>query len=139
MAVKPTARRYASQEKLEDGSFIIFGGRREFTYEYLPINSLTFTQRRVNSPFLGPSIDGVGTTDIYENNLYPFVYLLPDGTIFLFANRRSIIIDTKTDTVIRELPRIPGGARNQPATGMNALLPLKISNDGAPVQVYMYT
>ncbi|KAG5559317.1 hypothetical protein RHGRI_009005 [Rhododendron griersonianum] len=128
------ARWYSSQEKLEDGSFIIFGGRREFTYEYLPINSLTFTRRRVNLPFLGPSFDGVGTTDIQENNLYPFVHLLPDGTIFLFANRRSIIIDTKTDTIVRELPRIPGGARNQPATGMNALLPLKISNDGAPVQ-----
>ncbi|XP_058206721.1 putative aldehyde oxidase Art an 7 [Rhododendron vialii] len=128
------ARWYSSQEKLEDGSFIIFGGRREFTYEYLPINSLTFTPRRLNLPFLGPSFDGVGTTDIQENNLYPFVHLLPDGTIFLFANRRSIIIDTKTDTVVRELPRIPGGSRNQPATGMSALLPLKISNDGAPVQ-----
>ncbi|KAI8565494.1 hypothetical protein RHMOL_Rhmol03G0263200 [Rhododendron molle] len=107
------ARWYASQEKLEDGSFIIFGGRREFTYEYLPINSLTFTQRRVNLPFLGPSIDGVGTTDIYENNLYPFVHLLPDGTIFLFANRRSVIIDTKTDTVAEVI--ICGGAKPEAA------------------------
>ncbi|KAF7147773.1 hypothetical protein RHSIM_Rhsim03G0239400 [Rhododendron simsii] len=128
------ARWYASQEKLEDGSFIIFGGRREFTYEYLPINSLIFTPRRLNLTFLGASIDGVGTTDIYENNLYPFVHLLPDGTIFLFANRRSVIFNTKTDTIVRELPRMPGGSRNYPASGSSTLLPLKISNDGAPVQ-----
>ncbi|KAH7855177.1 hypothetical protein Vadar_022165 [Vaccinium darrowii] len=122
--VLAAARWSSSQEKLEDGNFILVGGRREFSYEQgRRQDSIVFTRKRVDLPFLR-----LTTTDKYENNLYPFVHLLPDGNIFLLANRRSIIIDTKTDKVVRELPLMPGGSRGFPASGMSALLPLKISN-----------
>nr|GMD41174.1 aldehyde oxidase GLOX1-like [Ipomoea batatas] len=70
----------------------------------------------------------VETTDGHlENNLYPFVYLLPDGNVFLFANDRSIIFNPRTGRTIRELPKLPGGSRNYPASGQSALLPLKLT------------
>ncbi|KAL6984771.1 (methyl)glyoxal oxidase [Sarracenia purpurea var. burkii] len=116
------SRWYATQQKLEDGRFVVFGGRREFSYEYVE-SSLNFPQKRIDLPFLRD------TTDEFENNLYPFAFLLPDGTLFLLANNRSVIIDPKSDKIIRELPVLPGGSRNYPASGMAALLPLKISGD----------
>ncbi|PSS20856.1 Aldehyde oxidase [Actinidia chinensis var. chinensis] len=112
-------RWYATQEKLEDGSFIVLGGRRGFSFEIVQ-NSLEFPKKQVELPFLQ------ATTDPYENNLYPFAHLVPDGNVFLLANNRSIILDPKSGKVIRELPVLPGGSRNYPSSGMSALLPLRI-------------
>ncbi|CAL5339254.1 hypothetical protein CsSME_00022924 [Camellia sinensis var. sinensis] len=116
------SRWYSTQEKLEDGSFILFGGRREFSYEIVQ-TTLNYQSKKIDFPFLKE------TTDKYENNLYPFAYLLPDTTVFLLANNRSIIMDPKSGKIIRELPVLPNGSRNYPASAMSALLPLKISGD----------
>ncbi|XAR67028.1 Galactose oxidase [Bertholletia excelsa] len=113
-------RWYSTQEKLEDGNFIIFGGRREFNYEIV-WNSLSFTQQNVPLQFL------YDTTDLFENNLYPFAFLLPDGNVFLFANNRAIILNPYYHRVERELPQLPGGSRNYPSSGLAALLPLRIN------------
>ncbi|XP_052198432.1 aldehyde oxidase GLOX1-like [Diospyros lotus] len=113
-------RWYSTQEKLEDGSFVIFGGRREFNYEIVQ-SSLQFEKQLVDLPFIKE------TTDPFENNLYPFAFLLPDGTVFLLANNRSIILSPRSGQIVRELPVLPGGSRNYPGSGSAALLPLKIS------------
>lgn len=63
-----------------------------------------------------------------ENNLYPFLFLVPDGNIFLFANDRGIIFHPHTGTIVRQFPKLPGGARNYPPSGMAALLPLNTIN-----------
>lgn len=60
--------------------------------------------------------------------MYPFVHLLPDGTLFIFANRDSIIFDYKTDTVVRKFPVIPGEPRNYPSAGSSVMLPLLSTN-----------
>lgn len=99
---------------------MVVGGRRSFNYEIIPPNTLNFPIKKFDLPFLQE------TTDPVENNLYPFLYLAPDGNCFLFANHRAIIFDPKTAKVVREFPALPGGSRNYPASAMSALLPIKI-------------
>ncbi|KAE8782830.1 galactose oxidase-like [Hordeum vulgare] len=112
-------RWYGTTQVLPDGRFIVIGGRRAFSYEFVPAAG------QANAHFT-PLPLLRDTTDDVENNLYPFVHLLPEGTIFLFANDRSIVFDPQNGQVIRELPKLNGGARNYPASGMSALLPLDL-------------
>ncbi|XP_062179562.1 aldehyde oxidase GLOX1-like [Phragmites australis] len=114
-------RWYATQHVLPDGRFIVFGGRRAFSYEFVPAPGQT-NDKAVPMPLLRE------TTDDVENNLYPFVNLLPDGNLFVFANDRSVIFDPRTGKVVRELPKLAGGGRNYPASAMSALLPLDLRN-----------
>ncbi|XP_040375960.1 aldehyde oxidase GLOX1-like [Oryza brachyantha] len=112
-------RWYATQLVLPDGGFIVIGGRRAFSYEFVPpggqVNTKTMPLRLLRE-----------TTDEDENNLYPFVYLLPDGNLFIFVNDRSVVFDYGSGQVVRELPILPAGARNYPASAMSALLPLDL-------------
>ncbi|XP_031095238.1 aldehyde oxidase GLOX1-like [Ipomoea triloba] len=115
-------RWYASQQMLENGDFMVVGGRGAHNYELIPPDQLQFPIQQFGLPLLMKTTDGH-----LENNLYPFVYLLPDGNVFLFANDRSIILNPRTGETIRELPKLPGGSRNYPASGQSALLPLKLA------------
>ncbi|KAJ0080156.1 hypothetical protein Patl1_23381 [Pistacia atlantica] len=118
-------RWYGTNHILPDGSIIIVGGRREYSYEFYP--------RNPQAPFLLRFL--IETTDYAENNLYPFVHLLPDGNLFLFANTRSIVLDYKQNRVVREFPEITGGdPRNYPSTGSSVLLPLDENNNGSNVE-----
>ncbi|KAI9241778.1 MAG: glyoxal oxidase N-terminus-domain-containing protein [Podila humilis] len=62
--------------------------------------------------------------DAMPYNLYPNVYSLPDGNIYIFANQKSMIYNVQRQEVIKNLPDIPGGARSYPLTGSHVLLPL---------------
>ncbi|XP_020105929.1 aldehyde oxidase GLOX1 [Ananas comosus] len=122
------ARWYGTQQILPDGSFVVLGGRRSFSLELVPEAGKQNT-KATNFQFLRD------TTDNMENNLYPFVHLAPDGNLFVFANDRAVILDPRTWAVVRKLPTLPGGARNYPASGMSALLPLDLRKAGKkPVQ-----
>jgi hypothetical protein len=114
-------RWYGTQVALPDGRFIVFGGRRAFSYEYVPFPGKS-NDKAVRLPFLRE------TTDDVENNLYPFVNLLPSGNLFLFANDRSVIFDHKSGKIVRELPKLDGGSRNYPGSAMSTLLPLDLRN-----------
>ncbi|KAM6570939.1 hypothetical protein CsatA_015019 [Cannabis sativa] len=111
-------RWYATNQVLPDGRAIVVGGRQSFSYEFFPKNS-----RNDMSYFLRFLWE---TMDPYEeNNLYPFLHLLPDGNLFIFANNRSISFDYRRNLVVKEFPIIPGGCkRSYPSTGSSVLLPL---------------
>ncbi|XP_057973380.1 aldehyde oxidase GLOX-like [Malania oleifera] len=112
-------RWYATSHVLPDGSQIIVGGRREFSYEFLPKRD--FSQSAYFLRFLVETFDPKT-----ENNLYPFALLNVDGNLFIFANNRAILFDYKSSVVVRNFPEIPGGdPRNYPSTGSAVLLPLK--------------
>lgn len=112
-----TRRWYATNQILPDGRVIIVGGRRQFNYEFYPRGSSSST---VWLELLRQTID---VED--ENNLYPFLHLLPDGNLFIFANTKSILFSYKQNTVVREFPEIPDKEpRNYPSTGSSVLLPL---------------
>jgi hypothetical protein len=114
------ARRwYATDMILPDGRVLILGGRRQFNLEYFPHDGaapeLTFF------PFLDET-----TEPDAENNLYPFLHLLPDGTVFVFANDRAVVFDPYNRAPLRWLPAVPGGVpRNYPSSGSSVLLPLR--------------
>ncbi|KAH0989823.1 hypothetical protein GBA52_001306 [Prunus armeniaca] len=114
------SRWFSTQHILPNGDFIVIGGRRMFSYEYVP-KVESSNQMYFLLPFLQE------TTDPVENNLYPFVFLSTDGNIFIFANNRSILLNPTTNKIIRELPVLDGGSRNYPSSGMAALLPIKLN------------
>ncbi|XP_019170623.1 PREDICTED: aldehyde oxidase GLOX [Ipomoea nil] len=122
-------RWYSSDHILPDGRIIIVGGRRAFSYEFFPKSPNT-TNLAYQLRFL------VETSDLKEeNNLYPFLYLLPDGNLYIFANQRSIVLDYQNDRVLREFPPIPGEKRSYPATGSSVMLPLRLTGGAASPEV----
>ena len=119
-------RWYASNQLLPDGRVIIVGGRRAYTYEFFPKTDAAAT---FYMSFLKETCDGYGN----ENNLYPFLHLLPDGNLYVFANERSILFDYNRNRVVKEFPVIPGEfKRNYPSTGSSVLLPLWLNGDKLP-------
>nr|XP_043618468.1 aldehyde oxidase GLOX1-like [Erigeron canadensis] len=113
-------RWYATNHLLPDGRQIIIGGRQAFNYEFYP--KMSASENSPSFPFL------VQTNDPnVENNLYPFVFLYPDGNLFVFANNRAILFDYSKNQVIKTYPTMPGGQpRNYPSTGSAVLLPMQI-------------
>ncbi|KAK6139293.1 hypothetical protein DH2020_026971 [Rehmannia glutinosa] len=67
-----------------------------------------------------------------ENNLYPFLHLLPDGNLFVFANMRSVVLDYTKNKILKEFPKIPGEKRTYPATGSSVMLPLRCGGEPSP-------
>ncbi|XP_024987327.1 aldehyde oxidase GLOX-like [Cynara cardunculus var. scolymus] len=126
-------RWYASNHILPDGNIIIVGGRRAFSYEFYPRNPIGSSSLNLfNLTFL------METSDYQEeNNLYPFLHILPDGNLFIFANQRSILLDYVHGRVVREFPPIPGEKRSYPSTGSSVLLPINLHENvqSPPVEV----
>ncbi|KAK4433011.1 putative aldehyde oxidase Art an 7 [Sesamum alatum] len=118
-------RWYATQHALEDGSFVLVGGRNSYNYEIIPSEGVQFTPKMTELALLEETTDDEGR----ENNLYPFVNLLPDGNLFVFANYKSIALNPHTGETVRTLPDLPGGSRNYPPSGMSALLPIDLDTD----------
>lgn len=111
------------------------GGRGAFSYEYIPPEGQS-NKSPVFFPLLKDTTNDLKGIDgqemfLIENNLYPFVYLSPDGNLFIFSNNRSILLDPKANKVVRELPILTGGSRNYPASAMSVLLPLKLRANNA--------
>ncbi|GKA22775.1 aldehyde oxidase GLOX-like protein [Tanacetum coccineum] len=113
-------RWYATSHILQDGRQIIIGGRRQYNYEFYPKRSKNVEV--ISLPFLVQTYDqGI------ENNLYPFVFLHTDGSLFIFANNRAILLDYLKNKVVKTYPEMPGGdPRNYPSTGSAVLLPMRI-------------
>ncbi|KAI7853782.1 glyoxal oxidase N-terminus-domain-containing protein [Circinella umbellata] len=120
-------RWYPTVEQLPEGDLFILGGstvpsavnRAEInvpSYEFWPPKE----EGPIDFPFL---------VETLPHNLYPFVFVLPDGNLFIFANTKSIIYDYKKHKVIKRLPDIPGVPRSYPLTGGAVMLPLDPAND----------
>lgn len=116
------ARRwYASNQVLPDGSIMVVGGQVEFSYEFVPARP----GGAVPLPFLQETHKVFGD----DQNLYPFVHLLPSGNVFIFARRDSIVLDPKSGRIMRRFPALQGEPRNYPTQGSSVMLPLE-SGDG---------
>ncbi|KAG1339278.1 aldehyde oxidase GLOX [Cocos nucifera] len=117
-------RWYATNQILPDGSVIIVGGRAAPSVEFYP------PDRPLRPfPFLAAALDP------QMDNLYPFVHLLPDGHLFIFANARSVLYDPESGEVLREYPTLDGGPRNYPSAGSSAMLPLNPADGYASAEV----
>ncbi|KAF9583414.1 hypothetical protein BGW38_009530 [Lunasporangiospora selenospora] len=119
-------RWYVSITTLPSGQLFVLGGSNE---------SLAINRDPTNNPTweLYPKPEAAATykpnfmqfmVDALPNNLYPNVYSLPDGNIYIFANQKSMIFNVEKNEVVKHLPDIPGGPRSYPLTGSHVLLPL---------------
>ncbi|WVZ54197.1 hypothetical protein U9M48_005034, partial [Paspalum notatum var. saurae] len=103
-------RWYASDMILADGRLLILGSLRQFNFKFFPHDdaapALTFF----------PFLDETSEPDA-ENNLYPFLHLLPEG---------AVVFDPYNRAPLRCLPAVLGGVpRNYPSSGSSVLLPLR--------------
>ncbi|KAF8945822.1 hypothetical protein BGZ47_001899 [Haplosporangium gracile] len=121
-------RWYVSITTLPSGELFVLGGSNE---------SLAINRMATNNPTweIYPKPANVKPADYkptfmqfmvdaLPNNLYPNVYSLPDGNIFIFANQKSMIFNVAKNEVIKRMPDLPGGPRSYPLTGSHILLPL---------------
>ncbi|EFJ30699.1 hypothetical protein SELMODRAFT_89852 [Selaginella moellendorffii] len=120
-----SGRWYASNQLLPDGRVIVVGGRSAFSYEFIPDRGAG----QFELPFLKE------TNDPTFNNLYPFLHLLPDNNLFVFANRDSILLNYFTNTVLRRYPTLPGEPRNYPSAGSSVMLPLDSANSFSNAEI----
>ncbi|KAM5542440.1 hypothetical protein V8D89_003899 [Ganoderma adspersum] len=114
-------RWYPSSTRIFDGSLMIVGGAHfnvDF-YNIDPALSFEFFPPKETTPrpsaFLNRTLPA---------NLFPRIFALPDGKVFMVANNQSIIydIEANTETI---LPDIPNGVRvTNPLDGSAILLPL---------------
>ncbi|KAJ7927584.1 glyoxal oxidase N-terminus-domain-containing protein [Mycena leptocephala] len=115
-------RWYTSTARIFDGSLMIVGGIHESTpfYNTDPVNNFEFFPKKDGgvprpSAFLERSL---------PVNLFPRVFALPDGKVFMLANNQTIIYDVERKTETR-LPDLPNGQRvSNPFDGTAAMLPL---------------
>ncbi|KAJ7961354.1 glyoxal oxidase-related protein [Quillaja saponaria] len=108
-------RWYATNQILPDGSVIIVGGRAANTVEFYPPRS----DGAVSFPFLAD------VEDNQMDNLYPYVHLLPNGHLFIFANNKAVLYDYQRNTILKNYPPLDGGPRNYPSGGSSVMLSLQ--------------
>lgn len=128
-------RWYNTVTRLDDGSAMIIGGSLKGgwmnnkttnnpTIEYFPPKNIHGQN--------GLPIPSSFLTDTLNSNLFPIAFTLPDGRVFVAANRDAMIYDWRSNTEHR-LPQIPNGVRvTYPMTGTAVLLPLTPSNEYIP-------
>ncbi|KAF6161096.1 hypothetical protein GIB67_007737 [Kingdonia uniflora] len=110
-----TGRWYSTNQILPDGSVAIVGGRGESSVEFYPPKPTGVSQL----PFLADMADR------QMDNLYPYVHLLPDGNLFIFANNRAVLYAYDSNSIVREYPVLDGGPRNYPSAGSSVMLALE--------------
>ncbi|RDB22279.1 Aldehyde oxidase GLOX [Hypsizygus marmoreus] len=128
-------RWYNTVLRISDGSAMIIGGSKKGgwinnatvnnpTIEYFPPKNVHGSNGLpIQLPFL---------IDTLNSNLFPIAFSLPDGKIFMAANRDAMIYNWKTNQE-RRLPQIPNGVRvTYPMTGTGVLLPLSPENNYTP-------
>ncbi|KAI5124520.1 hypothetical protein M0805_003044 [Coniferiporia weirii] len=128
-------RWYNTVIRISDGSAMIIGGSKKGgwmnnattnnpTVEYYPPKSIHGSNGLpIKLPFL---------VDTLNSNLFPLAFSLPDGKVFIAANRDAMIYDWEANSE-RRLPAIPNGVRvTYPMTGTGLLLPLSPENNYMP-------
>ncbi|XP_059647119.1 aldehyde oxidase GLOX [Cornus florida] len=108
-------RWYATNQILPDGSVIIVGGRAANSVEFFPPRQ----GGAVHFPFLAE------VEDNQMDNLYPYVHLLPNGNLFVFANSKAVLYDYSKNAILRDYPPLIGGPRNYPSGGSSVMLALE--------------
>jgi hypothetical protein len=128
-----TARWYASAQVLADGSIFMCSGSK---------NGLVPTNLSNNNPTF-ELLDHEGyphgasrTMAILEKNqpyyMYPFLHLLPDGSLFVFVSKSAELFNIENAATERYLPDLQGDYRTYPNTGGSVLLPLTSANGWYP-------
>nr|CAG8520818.1 1423_t:CDS:2 [Entrophospora candida] len=129
-----TKRWYPSVVTLADGRVLIIGGSTGGTgLNTAKLNNPTYEIWSTNDTVGPAQIPLAFLADTLPFNLYPIVHIVPNeakkNLIFVFANKKSIIYDLDTATVVKALPDLEGATpRVYPLTGTSVFLPLKLAS-----------
>lgn len=126
-------RWYASAQTLPDGTvFVASGSLNGLNPAVFSNNNPTYEILNSNAVTQGNNIP----LDILSKNqpyyMYPFLHLLRDGNLFIFVSKSSQIFNVARNTIVRELPDLPGDYRTYPNTGGCVLLPLSSAKSWNP-------
>ncbi|KAG9247386.1 carbohydrate-binding module family 18 protein [Calycina marina] len=132
--VKLASKRwYATAQTMPDGTIFVASGS---------LNGLDPTVQSNNNPtYEILNRDGTSRRINYRMEIlvrnqpyymYPIVHLLKDGNLFVFVAKSCQLFNVPSNTVIRDLPGLPGDYRTYPNTGGNVLLPLTSRNGWEP-------
>lgn len=126
-------RWYSTTVRIDDGSVMIIGGSTSGgwmnnassnnpTYEFYPPKDIHGSKGLpIHLPFLEKTLN---------SNLFPISFFLPDGNIFIAANRDATIYNWRSNTE-RRLPSLPCRV-TYPMSGTGVLLPLSPDDGYAP-------
>ncbi|KAH7334305.1 glyoxal oxidase N-terminus-domain-containing protein [Rhizoctonia solani] len=128
-----SSRWYPTVSRLDDGSVGIIGGSTRGGW----MNNVSTNNPSIE--FFPPKPigdQGVVRLDFLVNtlnsNLFPIVFTLPDGRIFMAANQDAMVYNWRTNQE-QTLPPLPNGVRvTYPMTGTALLLPLSFRNNFEP-------
>lgn len=130
-------RWYPSAQTLPDGRvFVASGSLNGLAPENASNNNPTYEMLDRNGVSSGQFVK----MDLLERAqpyyMYPFIHLLNDGNLFIFAAQISQIFSVgsgaTTGTVVKEMPELPGDYRTYPNTGGSVMLPLSKANGYTP-------
>jgi hypothetical protein len=128
-----SARWYASAQTMPDGTiFVASGSLNGLDPTVMSNNNPTYEILSSQGISQGKSIP----MDILIKNqpyyMYPIIHLLNNGDLFIFVSKASQIFNVETNTIVQEMPDLPGDYRTYPNTGGSVLLPLSSSNNWEP-------
>lgn len=128
-----SARWYATAQTMPDGTiFVASGSLNGLDPTVLANNNPTYEILSAGAITQGKNIPMDILTKNQPYYMYPFVHLLNDGTLFVFVSKASQIFNVASNTVVKDLPDLPGDYRTYPNTGGSVLLPLSSKNNWAP-------
>ncbi|KAF7327563.1 hypothetical protein MKEN_00335300 [Mycena kentingensis (nom. inval.)] len=119
-------RWYPTALTLANGSVLIVGG--ETGSNASPQPNLEILPKPVGGDTV-IDLDWLERTDPY--NLYPFIFVLPSGNIFIVYYNEARILDPHTFDTIKTLPNLPGSVNNfeagrtYPLEGTAVIMPQK--------------
>ena len=92
------------------------------TYEILSTDGIT----------QGQSI-GLGLlVKVQPYHVYPFIHLLRDGNLFIFASKSGEVFSLGNNAAVTIFPELPESHRTYPNTSGSVLLPLSLADDWNP-------
>lgn len=107
----------------EWGGFVNDGAQTNPTYEFFPPAT---GAKPVTSPLLQRTLPA---------NLYPLLWVLPSGKLFMQANYGTAILDWKAQKEY-QLPDMPHAVRTYPASAGTTMLPLTPQNNWTATIVF---
>ncbi|KAJ9092947.1 hypothetical protein QFC19_008545 [Naganishia cerealis] len=103
-------RWYPGVMLMANGSILVVGGERGSNDVAVPTLEVLPTPSGGRTALY---MDWLARTD--PNNLYPYLYVLPGGGIFVQYYNEARILDEGTFNTIKTLPNVPGSARSPTA------------------------
>lgn len=124
-----SARWYASAQTMPDGSIFVASGSLNGLNPTVPANNNpTYEILNKDATTRGINVPMAILLKNVPYYMYPFIHLLNDGTLFVFVAKSAQIFNVGSNTVVKELPDLPGDYRTYPNTGGSVLLPLTSAN-----------